>query len=722
MSPADDEMASGAAELKIGTKVAGYRLDEQIGRGGMAVVYRAQDEHLDRRVALKLLAPELARDIAFRTRFIRESRAAAAVDHPNIIPIYDAGDAVGVLFIAMRYVQGGDVRSLLQRLGPLPAAHACGIIGQVASALDTAHAHGLIHRDVKPANMLLDTGGAVAGAAPRPAAAEQSEHVYLSDFGISKQTVSTAFTATGQFVGTLDYVAPEQIEGRAVDGRTDLYALACTAFELLSGTPPFQHDQIMALLHAQVSEPPPALSARRAGLPAAVDGVLARALAKNPEERYPTCTQFAAELSIALGIAPGPRDRIGAPPTPDIAGAQHGDHLMPRSPTTEIAGPEPPSDAGHSPEPTQAAYGGQPGPGYAAGLGQAGGQPGYAGQAGQGGPGYPSGQAGYPSGQGEPGYGGYAGQGGPGYPSGQGQPGYGGYAGQGGPGYPSGQGQPGYGGYAGQAGQAGPGYPSGQGQPGYGGYANQAGPGYPSGQADHPSGQGQPWYGGYSGQAGYQTGQGGPGRPSGPQRAPKRRSGAVLTGVAVASVVVIVAAAVIIFVVLKHPFGGSPAAKGSDTSSSSASTSSTALSQATAVNNLLNSSATTRQPLQGVINQVAACSNLPGDVTQLQAVVSQRNTEYNHASALSTGALPNGAAVRSDLVSALFNSLAADRDYLTWARQQEQLGCTSSSQSVAYNQAFSADHRANTAKAAFVLVWNPIARQDGFAQEKPRDI
>ena len=225
----------------VGAQIAGYRLEEQIGRGGMAVVYRALDIRLDRWVALKIMAPEAARDQAFRQRFIQESRAAAAVDHPHIIPIFEAGEASGVLFIAMRYVSGGDVRALVSRLGPLNAIRVSNIIGQVASALDAAHASGLVHRDVKPGNMLI---GVVAGSG-------NPDHVYLADFGLSKQSLSSpGLTATGQFLGTLDYVAPEQIEGRPVDGRADLYGLACTAFEMLSGTPPFSRDQNLALMWA----------------------------------------------------------------------------------------------------------------------------------------------------------------------------------------------------------------------------------------------------------------------------------------------------------------------------------------------------------------------------------------------------------------------------------------------------------------------------------------
>jgi hypothetical protein len=266
---------------------------EEIGRGGMAVVYRARDVRLGRWVALKVLAGDLARDDAFRRRFIRESRAAAAVDHPNIIPIFDAGEAGGVLFIAMRYVGGQDVHSLLNRTGPLPPARAAGIVAQVASALDAAHACGLVHRDVKPANMLL--GGLAEDGS--------EDHTYLSDFGISKTSQATTnLTLTGQVLGTLNYLAPEQIEGRPVDGRADAYSLACAAFEMLAGAPPFRRDQSLAVMWAQLSAPPPALTSARPDLPPGVDQVMFRGLAKAPEERYPNCRAFAAALQEACGV------------------------------------------------------------------------------------------------------------------------------------------------------------------------------------------------------------------------------------------------------------------------------------------------------------------------------------------------------------------------------------------------------------------------------------
>ncbi len=254
----------------------------------MAVVYRAWDDRLGRRVALKLLSPDLASDIAFRTRFIRESRATVAVDHPNIIPVYDAGEADGSLFIAMRYVQGGDARSLLAEEAGLETGRAWKIIGQVAAALDAAHRHGLIHRDVKPANMLLE-----------------NEHVYLSDFGISRLSVTSHLTTAGQLVGTLDYIAPESIKGQPIDGSVDQYSLACSAFELFTGKPPFHADLGLAILHAHTFAPPPRITRKRPDLPPAVDLVIAKAMAKNPADRYASCAEFSTDLGKALGEAPG---------------------------------------------------------------------------------------------------------------------------------------------------------------------------------------------------------------------------------------------------------------------------------------------------------------------------------------------------------------------------------------------------------------------------------
>ena len=287
-------LADGGPGLATGSRIAGYWLEEQIGQGGMAVVFRARDERLNRLVALKVLAPTLAGDGESRQRFIRESRAAAAVDDPHIIPVFEAGETpAGALFIAMRFVPGGDVYSLVRRTGPLAPARAVAIVSPVASALDAAHAAGLVHRDVKPANMLLDT---------RPG---RPDHVYLSDFGLSKGTVSASagLTGSGHFMGTLDYISPERIEGHQADGRADQYALACSAFEMLTGAPPFRSPEAAALMYAQLSQPPPPLTSRRPELPAAVDQVFARALAKAPGDRYASCREFADAMRAAFGLA-----------------------------------------------------------------------------------------------------------------------------------------------------------------------------------------------------------------------------------------------------------------------------------------------------------------------------------------------------------------------------------------------------------------------------------
>jgi serine/threonine-protein kinase len=296
----------------VGSLVAGYRLESQIGAGGMAVVFRARDERLGRRVALKLLTPAMAADHEFRRRFIAESRAAAAVDDPHIIPVYEAGEASGVLFIAMRFVQGGDLRLVLNREGALTPGRAAEFISPVASALDAAHGAGLVHRDVKPANILVDT---------RPG---RPDHVYLSDFGVSKGAISSvALTGAGQFLGTPGYSAPEQIQGWTVDGRTDQYALACVTYQLLAGVAPFERDQGMAVLLAHLSQPAPSITSRRPDLPVAVDAVLAKGLAKTPEKRYESCREFADALRVALRLVPyhsyGPAAEPDAAPSPVAA-------------------------------------------------------------------------------------------------------------------------------------------------------------------------------------------------------------------------------------------------------------------------------------------------------------------------------------------------------------------------------------------------------------------
>ena len=277
--------------LAPGAVVAGYRVEARIGAGGMAVVFRAMDAGLGRTVALKVLAPALVGDREFRERFIRESRAAAAVDHPHIIPVYAAGEADGVLYIAMRYVPSGDLRELLRRDGKLTSGRASRLLFPLASALDIGHLAGLVHRDVKPANILIDTSTGMA------------DHPYLADFGLAKGSGPTAgVTGTGQFIGTLEYAAPEQISGGRAVPQTDQYALACAAFTMLTGAAPFPREEPTAVLWAHMSEPPPPVTALRPDLPRGIDQVLARAMAKTPEERYRTCAEFAEEFRAALGV------------------------------------------------------------------------------------------------------------------------------------------------------------------------------------------------------------------------------------------------------------------------------------------------------------------------------------------------------------------------------------------------------------------------------------
>jgi hypothetical protein len=279
---------------RIGTEFAGYRIEALLGRGGMSVVYRAENARLGNKVALKLLAEELANDESFRERFVRESRTAATLNHPNIVTIYDAGDEDGVLYIAMRYVES-DLKEYLKREGPLSVAKTLSVVGQIGSALDAAHARGLLHRDVKPANILLDLASEPGGV----------PHAYLADFGLTKHLESrSGITASGQFVGTIDYMSPEQIEGRDVDGRTDVYSLGCVAFECLAGLTPFRRETEVAVLWAHMRDDPPPVTEVRSELPPQVDAVLAKAVAKPPDERYATCGELAADLRAALEGTP----------------------------------------------------------------------------------------------------------------------------------------------------------------------------------------------------------------------------------------------------------------------------------------------------------------------------------------------------------------------------------------------------------------------------------
>jgi YVTN family beta-propeller protein len=288
------------ADPRLGSRLAGYRIQAPLGRGGMGVVYLAEQLGPHRQVALKLLLDPATASEAFRERFLRESELAAAIDHPNVLPVYDAGETDGVLWIAMRYVDGIDLAALLAREGPLEPGQALGIAGQVAGALDAAHVRGLVHRDVKPANILLAMdGGAVT-------------HAYLADFGLTKRIGGArGLTASGQVLGTIDYVAPEQVEGGPVDGLADQYSLGCVLFECLSGVVPFRRDSELAVLWAHVHDPPPRIGDHRPDLPAALDEVIGRALAKEPSDRYPSCGALVAAAQAALaGAAPAGLRRI----------------------------------------------------------------------------------------------------------------------------------------------------------------------------------------------------------------------------------------------------------------------------------------------------------------------------------------------------------------------------------------------------------------------------
>jgi YVTN family beta-propeller protein len=281
---------------RLGTELAGYRIEELIGRGGMGAVYLAEDVRLGRKVALKLLSPELAEDERFRERFVRESRMAAGLEHPNIVPIYEAGEADGVLFIAMRYIGGTDLKALIRSEGALESARTLSLLGQVADALDAAHARGLVHRDVKPANVLI---------AP-PVVRGASEHAYLSDFGLTKRASSdSGITATGQFVGTIEYAAPEQFEGKPLDARTDVYSLACVLFECLTGEVPYRRDQDAALMYAHLMAPVPSAKELNPELPPAIDAVISSGMAKASDGRFARAGELVRSAREAFDLPSG---------------------------------------------------------------------------------------------------------------------------------------------------------------------------------------------------------------------------------------------------------------------------------------------------------------------------------------------------------------------------------------------------------------------------------
>jgi serine/threonine-protein kinase len=279
-----------AIEIEIGGVLAGFRIERLLGSGAMGAVYLGEDVHLQRKVAIKVLVPELAADERFRKRFLVESQLAASLDHPNIVPIYAAGEEGGLLYLAMRYVEGYDLRELIDATHRgIDPERVLRLLGPVADALDAAHTLGLVHRDVKPANVI------VAG---------ETEQPYLCDFGLARHATSAeSLTGTQGFIGTIAYIAPEQIASGNVDARADVYSLGCVLFECLTGNPPFSRDSDLRVIFAHVNEPPPLLTAARPELPAQIDAVVQKALAKEPDERYSTCSELVAEAAAALEVA-----------------------------------------------------------------------------------------------------------------------------------------------------------------------------------------------------------------------------------------------------------------------------------------------------------------------------------------------------------------------------------------------------------------------------------
>jgi serine/threonine-protein kinase len=318
---------------RVGTSIAGYKVEERIGRGGMGHVYLAEHLTLKRRAAIKIISPDLAEDMGFRERFLREARIAATLVHPNVVTVYDAGEVGPDLYIAMQYVPGSDLAVVLRAEGRLGPYRALDVGRQVAAALDAAHGMGLIHRDVKPANVLMD-----------------GRHAYLTDFGLAKERAQSRgnwLTKSGEVVGTTHYLAPEQVEGGDLDGRADIYALGCMLFHCLTGEVPYPRDTDMAVMYAHVHDPPPSMLDRRPGLPPALDSVVAKALDKNPDRRFASCEDFIA-AARAVVDAHGPLSESSASRRPSqvggVAGESAADSRTPSSfPRSVPAGGDPSS-------------------------------------------------------------------------------------------------------------------------------------------------------------------------------------------------------------------------------------------------------------------------------------------------------------------------------------------------------------------------------------------
>ena len=316
-------MSTGTSQLEPGTALGGYRIEGIAGRGGMGVVYRARQLRPDRVVALKVINPDLAADATFRARFELEANIAASIEHPNVLPIYEFGEESGLLYLTMRWVEGTDMRELLMRDGALEPVRATRIVEQVADALDAAHASGLVHRDVKPGNILhVERGG--------------REHAFLTDFGLTKRTsgdtAGQTLTQAGSWVGTLDYVAPEQIQGQAIDARADVYSLGCVLFQALSGRVPFERESDVSKIYAHISEPPPDLAHVVQGVSPTLSGVVQKAMAKKPDDRFASAGDFGRAAvaaarqhalpdlqgSVAVGQAAGDTPTVAQPLPPAL--------------------------------------------------------------------------------------------------------------------------------------------------------------------------------------------------------------------------------------------------------------------------------------------------------------------------------------------------------------------------------------------------------------------
>jgi serine/threonine protein kinase/DNA-binding beta-propeller fold protein YncE len=323
------------AELAPGSVVAGYRIEAIVGRGGMGVVYRATQLSLDRPVALKAIAPELAGDVMFRERFKRESRLAASIEHPNVIPVYEAGEGDGLLYLTMRYIEGTDLRALIEANGALEPTRGARLVAQVAAALAAAHRRGLMHRDVKPANVLID-------------AEDEREHAYLTDFGIARHVAATSgLTQTGSVLGTLDYLAPERMADGSGDARADVYALGCVLFQALTGSVPYPRDNEIAKMYAHLNADVPDARELRP-TPDALAELAMRAMAKEPDERIQSASELAERLLEAADTrsAPAPATLPARPPIPEAPPTV----AAPPTPTTEPAPTEP---APTEPAPTE---------------------------------------------------------------------------------------------------------------------------------------------------------------------------------------------------------------------------------------------------------------------------------------------------------------------------------------------------------------------------------